>query len=102
MDTRERWNDFHFMNSAFRDVAALYAGPARTRWIDAALVRFSFPSARGAGPERSIAQTVRALDGLLVEAVVLFRLSPPPQSSRRFSLPSSCTRVSLSLQHFNL
>ena len=87
MDSRLPWNDFHFMNSAFRDVAALYAGPARTRWIDAALVRFSFPSARGAGPERSIAQTVRALDGLLVEYAVPFPLTYVfgPRTTRVYS-----------------
>lgn len=75
MDTRERWNDFHFMNSAFRDVVALY--PGRTRWIDASLVRFSFPKTQGQGPlqEKNIAQTVRALDGLLIEYAVPFPLT---------------------------
>ena len=76
MDTRERWNDFHFMNSAFRDVVALY--PGRTRWIDASLVRFSFPhKAQGQSglQEKNIAQTVRALDGLLVEYAVPFPLT---------------------------
>ncbi|KAI0331306.1 hypothetical protein GY45DRAFT_1406103 [Cubamyces sp. BRFM 1775] len=72
MDTRQPWNDFHFMNSAFRDVVALYPGPAR--WIDASLVRFSFP-ARAPSQERNIAQTVRALDGLLIEYAVPFPLT---------------------------
>ena len=76
MDTRQPWNDFHFINSAFRDVVALYSGRSRTRWIDASLVRFSFPQrGGGAGPERNIAQTVRALDGLLVEYAVPFPLT---------------------------
>ena len=77
MDTRERWNDFHFMNAAFRDVVALY--PGRTRWIDSSLVRFSFPpKAQGQGgplQEKSITQTVRALDGLLIEYAVPFPLT---------------------------
>ncbi|EIW61599.1 uncharacterized protein TRAVEDRAFT_143542 [Trametes versicolor FP-101664 SS1] len=69
MDTRQPWNDFHFMNSAFRDVVALH--PGRTRWIDPALVRFSFRTTQ----ERSAAQTVRALDGLLIEYAVPFPLT---------------------------
>ncbi|PIL37409.1 hypothetical protein GSI_01103 [Ganoderma sinense ZZ0214-1] len=75
MDTRERWNDFHFMNSAFRDVVALY--PGRIRWIDASLVRFSFPKVQGQTTlqEKNIAQTVRALDGLLIEYAVPFPLT---------------------------
>ncbi|KAI0776168.1 Spc98 family-domain-containing protein [Trametes elegans] len=72
MDARQLWNDFHFMNNAFRDVVALY--PGGTRWIDAALVRFSFP-ARGPAQDRNIAQTVRALDGLLIEYAVPFPLT---------------------------
>ncbi|KAH9899569.1 Spc98 family-domain-containing protein [Cubamyces lactineus] len=72
MDTRQPWNDFHFMNSAFRDVVTLNSGPAR--WIDASLVRFSFP-ARAPSQERNITQTVRALDGLLIEYAVPFPLT---------------------------
>ncbi|RPD66877.1 hypothetical protein L227DRAFT_7229 [Lentinus tigrinus ALCF2SS1-6] len=77
MDTQLPWNDFHFMNSAFRDVVALC--PGRTRWIDPSLVRFSFPpKAQGQGgplQEKNIAQTVRALDGLLIEYAVPFPLT---------------------------
>ena len=77
MDTRQPWNDFHFMNSAFRDVVALY--PGRARWIDSSLVRFSFPPrAQGQGgpmQDKNIAQTVRALDGLLIEYAVPFPLT---------------------------
>ena len=77
MDTRQPWNDFHFMNSAFRDVVSLYPGRhrGRTYWIDASLVRFSFPHRGNAAPERNITQTVRALDGLLVEYAVPFPLT---------------------------
>lgn len=73
MDTRQPWNDFHFMNSAFRDVVALH--PGRTRWIDPALVRFSFRAPTAPSQERSAAQTVRALDGLLIEYAVPFPLT---------------------------
>ncbi|KAI1796107.1 Spc98 family-domain-containing protein [Ganoderma leucocontextum] len=87
MDTRERWNDFHFMNSAFRDVVALYSG--RTRWVDASLVRFSFPKVQGQGAlqEKNIAQTVRALDGLLIEYAVPFPLTYifGPRTTRVYS-----------------
>ncbi|KAI0353132.1 hypothetical protein OH77DRAFT_1407845 [Trametes cingulata] len=82
MDARQAWNDFHFMNSAFRDVVALYPGTSRTRtgnggsrWIDASLVRFSYPAKSSALQERSVAQTVRALDGLLIEYAVPFPLT---------------------------
>ncbi|KAI0375943.1 hypothetical protein BV20DRAFT_932428 [Pilatotrama ljubarskyi] len=84
MDGRQAWNDFHFMNSAFRDVVALNPGsaPARTgpgsgraRWIDPSLVRFSYPAKSSALQERSVAQTVRALDGLLIEYAVPFPLT---------------------------
>ncbi|OJT05417.1 Gamma-tubulin complex component 5 [Trametes pubescens] len=74
MDTRQPWNDFHFMNSAFRDVVALHPG-GRTRWIDPTLVRFSFRSPTAATQERSAGQTVRALDGLLIEYAVPFPLT---------------------------
>ncbi|KAI0650447.1 Spc98 family-domain-containing protein [Trametes meyenii] len=74
MDTHQPWNDFHFMNSAFRDVVALYPGHAASRWIDASLVRFSYPT-KAPAQERNIAQTVRALDGLLVEYAVPFPLT---------------------------
>ena len=83
MDTRQPWNDFHFMNSAFQDVVALY--PGRTRWIDASLVRLSYPTKTQG--ERSITQTVRALDGLLIEYAVPFPLTYifGPRTTRVYS-----------------
>ncbi|KAI9064813.1 hypothetical protein FKP32DRAFT_1675206 [Trametes sanguinea] len=72
MDSRQPWNDFHFMNSAFQDVVAMY--PGRARWIDPSLVRFSYP-ARAPSQERNVAHTVRALDGLLIEYAVPFPLT---------------------------
>ncbi|OCH94284.1 hypothetical protein OBBRIDRAFT_163520 [Obba rivulosa] len=67
MDSGRAWNDFHFLNSAFRDVAE--AGPHR--WIDASLVRFSHRGSR----DKSISRTVRAIDGLLIEYAVPFPLT---------------------------
>ncbi|CAL1700277.1 unnamed protein product [Somion occarium] len=67
MDTSQPWNDFHFLNSAFRDVVE--AG--RTPWIDPSLVRFSH---RG-GRDKIISRTVRAIDGLSVEYAVPFPLT---------------------------
>ena len=67
MDTNQPWTDFHFLNSAFRDVV----DTGRTPWIDPSLVRFSH---RG-GKDRAISQTVRAIDGLAVEYAVPFPLT---------------------------
>ncbi|GBE79798.1 predicted protein [Sparassis crispa] len=67
MDSRLPWDDFHFLNSAFRDVAE--AGSQR--WIDASLVRISH---RG-GKDKSITRTVRAIDGLQIEYAVPFPLT---------------------------
>ncbi|KAI0638473.1 Spc98 family-domain-containing protein [Trametes polyzona] len=75
MDARQPWNDFHFMNSAFRDVVARDTAPRRvSRWIDPSLVRFSY-RAPAPAQERNAAQSVRALDGLLVEYAVPFPLT---------------------------
>ncbi|KAH9948797.1 Spc98 family-domain-containing protein [Amylocystis lapponica] len=67
MDSRQPWNDFHFLNSAFRDVAEAGA----QRWIDASLVRFSHRGSK----DKAITRTVRAIDGLLVEYAVPFPLT---------------------------
>ncbi|OBZ70494.1 Gamma-tubulin complex component 5 [Grifola frondosa] len=67
MDSRLPWNDFHFMNSAFRDIADLGA----VRWIDSSLVRISH---RG-NKDKNVNQTVKAIDGLLIEYAVPFPLT---------------------------
>lgn len=68
MDSQQHWQDFHFLNSAFRDVVD--ANNA-TKYIETSLVRFSYRGSQST----VIAQTVKALDGLLVEYAVPFPLA---------------------------
>lgn len=74
MDAYLPWTDFHFLNTAFSDVveASINAGVAKD-WIQASLVRFSYRGTRT--QERSIKDTVQALNGLLVEYAVPFPLT---------------------------
>ena len=67
MDSRQAWNDFHFLNTAFHDVAE--AGTQR--WVDSSLVRLSH---RG-GKDKSITRTVRALEGFSIEYAIPFPLT---------------------------
>ena len=60
MDTNQPWTDFHFLNSAFRDVVDTRCTP----WIDPSLVRFSHRGGKD-----------RAIDGLAVEYAVPFPLT---------------------------
>lgn len=69
MDTKLPWMDFHFLNTAFADVAT------GLQWIDPALVRFSY---RGQQRHQSLstsAKTVRTIDGLQIEYAVPFPLT---------------------------
>jgi gamma-tubulin complex component 5 len=68
MDSQQHWQDFHFLNSAFRDVVD--ANNA-TKCIETSLVRLSYRGSK----TTAIAQTVKALDGLLVEYAVPFPLA---------------------------
>ncbi|KZT71569.1 hypothetical protein DAEQUDRAFT_749911 [Daedalea quercina L-15889] len=67
MDSRQAWNDFHFLNTAFHDVAE--AGSQL--WVDTSLVRFSHRGSR----DKSIVRTVRALEGFSIEYAVPFPLT---------------------------
>ncbi|KAI0921184.1 hypothetical protein AcW2_006240 [Taiwanofungus camphoratus] len=67
MDGRQPWNDFHFLNSAFHDVA----DAGSQKWIDSSLVRLSHRGNR----DKFINRTVRAIDGLLIEYAVPFPLT---------------------------
>lgn len=67
MDTRQPWNDFHFLNKAFQDASKAGA----SSWINPALVRIAH---RG-NKDRSIKRTVRAIDGLFIEYAVPFPLT---------------------------
>ncbi|OJA18586.1 hypothetical protein AZE42_11191, partial [Rhizopogon vesiculosus] len=68
MDSQQHWQDFHFLNSAFRDVVD--ANNA-TKCIETSLVRLSYRGSKST----TIAQTVKALEGLLVEYAVPFPLA---------------------------
>ncbi|KAI9569285.1 Spc98 family-domain-containing protein, partial [Boletus coccyginus] len=67
MDSQQAWNDFHFLNSAFRDVV----DSANSDWIDASLIRLSYRGNRGT----TISSTVKAIEGLLVEYTLPFPLT---------------------------
>lgn len=67
MDSQQPWSDFHFLNSAFGDVLDL----GRAKWIESALVRFSYRGTK----DRTINRTIRGIDGLLVEYAVPFPLT---------------------------
>jgi gamma-tubulin complex component 5 len=79
MDSRQPWNDFHFLNTAFRAVTQL----GSQTWIQASLVRFTY---RG-NKDRSVSRTVRAIDGLAIEYAVPFPLTYlfGPESSASYS-----------------
>ncbi|KAJ7068696.1 Spc98 family-domain-containing protein [Mycena amicta] len=64
MDGQQAWGDFHFLNSAFRDVVE----SGGKEWIQASLVRLSY---RGSKDGRS----VKVLSGLLVEYAVPFPIA---------------------------
>lgn len=67
MDSRQTWSDFHFLNTAFRDVV----DAERISWIDTSLVRLSYRGNR----ETVIHRTVRGLEGLSVEYGAPFPLT---------------------------
>lgn len=67
MDSQQAWNDFHFLNSAFRDVIE----STNSHWIDASLIRLSHRGSKAA----TISNTVKAIDGLLVEYALPFPLT---------------------------
>ncbi|KAI6040406.1 Spc98 family-domain-containing protein [Pisolithus marmoratus] len=67
MDTQQHWTDFHSLNSAFSDIIEL----SESNWIDASLVRLSYRGNKAA----LASQTVKAIDGLLVEYAVPFPLT---------------------------
>ncbi|KAJ8086982.1 hypothetical protein PM082_005807 [Marasmius tenuissimus] len=77
MDAHQNWNDFHFLNTAFSDVVELSNGPHSSDdsrpWVQTSLVRLTY---RGSGiEEKSIARTVKAIEGLSLEYAVPFPLT---------------------------
>ncbi|KAH8834345.1 Spc98 family-domain-containing protein [Flagelloscypha sp. PMI_526] len=70
MDTQNfSWADFHFLNTAFRDVVS----SNRSEWINSSFVRLSYSPNTLHSPH-SIVRTVKALDGLRLEYAVPFPL----------------------------
>lgn len=67
MDSEQAWNDFHFLNSAFRDVIE----STNSGWIDPSLIRLSYRGIQAV----TISSTVKAIDGLLVEYAPPFPLT---------------------------
>lgn len=67
MDAGLPWNDFHFLNGAFRDSIAA----SSCKWLETSLMRMSYqPTGRD-----SIARTVTALEGLILDYQVPFPLN---------------------------
>ncbi|KAG9045495.1 hypothetical protein FS837_006237 [Tulasnella sp. UAMH 9824] len=67
MDAGLPWNDFHFLNGAFRDSIAA----SSCNWLEASLMRMSYqPTGRD-----SIVRTVTALEGLILDYQVPFPLN---------------------------
>jgi len=67
MDSQQAWFDFHFLNSAFRDVVEM----SYHRWIDPSLVRLSYQDS----PDKATIRSVRGLESLFVEYAVPFPLT---------------------------
>ena len=67
MDSQQVWNDFHFLNGAFRDVVE----STHSDWINPSLIQLSYRGSKAA----TISNTVKAIEGLLVEYTVPFPLT---------------------------
>lgn len=73
MDTQQSWADFHFLNTAFRDVVESNTNVGAKVWIQTPLVRLSYRGSKD--KDKSISRTVKAIDGLVVEYAVPFPLT---------------------------
>ena len=73
MDSNQLWGDFHFLNTAFRDVIEANSGPGSKDWVNASLVRLSYRGNKD--KDRSIKKTVKSIDGLIMEYSVPFPLA---------------------------
>lgn len=65
MDSAHMWTDFHFLNTAFADVTT------GMKWIDPALVRFSYRGSKEKAKRRSVC----GMEGLQIEYAVPFPLT---------------------------
>ncbi|KAJ7094376.1 Spc98 family-domain-containing protein [Mycena epipterygia] len=73
MDSEQGWGDFHFLNTAFRDVVEAGTSSGSKEWIQPSLVRLSYRGSKDGG--RGVARTVKAISGLLVEYAVPFPIA---------------------------
>ncbi|KAG6900427.1 hypothetical protein C0993_010815 [Termitomyces sp. T159_Od127] len=73
MDAQQSWSDFHFLNTAFRDVVDASSNTGAQAWIQTSLVRLSYRGGRD--KDRYITRTVKALDGLALEYAIPFPLT---------------------------
>ncbi|KAK7038051.1 Spc98 family-domain-containing protein [Favolaschia claudopus] len=73
MDSQQPWSDFHFLNTALRDVVEAGTHGDGKEWIQPSLVRLSYRGSLDGG--QSISRTVKAISGLLVEYAVPFPIA---------------------------
>ncbi|KAJ7506637.1 Spc98 family-domain-containing protein [Mycena galericulata] len=73
MDSQQAWGDFHFLNTAFRDVVEAGSSTGAQEWVQPSLVRLSYRGAKDGG--RGVSRTVKAINGLLVEYAVPFPIA---------------------------
>jgi gamma-tubulin complex component 5 len=73
MDTSQSWGDFHFLNTAFRDVVESNTNAGGKPWVQTSLVRLSYRGSKD--KDKTISRTVKAIDGLVAEYAVPFPLT---------------------------
>jgi gamma-tubulin complex component 5 len=73
MDAQQSWGDFHFLNTAFRDIVEASANVGAKEWVQTSLVRLSYRGIKD--KDKTIHRTVKAIEGLLVEYAVPFPLT---------------------------
>ncbi|KAJ7770975.1 Spc98 family-domain-containing protein, partial [Mycena maculata] len=73
MDSQQAWGDFHFLNTAFRDVVEAGTSTGAQEWVQPSLVRLSYRGSKDGG--RGVSRTVKAISGLLVEYAVPFPIA---------------------------
>ncbi|KAF9498676.1 hypothetical protein BDN71DRAFT_1443067 [Pleurotus eryngii] len=72
MDNQQGWADFHALNTVFNDVVEMNSLGA-TKWMEPSLMRLSYRG--GKDKERSIARSIKAIDGLNAEYAIPFPLT---------------------------
>ncbi|KAJ7461991.1 Spc98 family-domain-containing protein [Mycena latifolia] len=73
MDSQQPWGDFHFLNTAFRDVVEAGASTGAKEWVQPSLIRLSYRGSKDGG--KGVSRTVKAINGLLVEYALPFPIA---------------------------